>query len=341
MAKELKVTGTIDVNQFWPKGASDADTTKIIVAINGFTVRDLTTGQTKVTHLFDTAKVKGSGGTKPAVKNNKMTVRLQGIDAPELHYKAPPLKRNQPGVTPEIREKYNDLNEDFRQFFAETGTVELGKLLGQVGTNPVACEVLTVVDLPNDVFDTYGRFVGDIHVTLANNAVVLNLWLVEKGWVYPAFYNSMKNAEITALRQAASTARPTSPLWQNYTGQIDPLDMNLIFRQGGPPNPAADQGPVIVPKLFRRLVAWTIARKAKVPQTATTFLKALEKIGLKDAFFLTDDFLAQGGNAADLQEFITHFSSAGKFTLDPDEMVFRESSSTLVDANGNEILDWD
>jgi hypothetical protein len=31
----LKVAGSIDLNQFWPQGESDADTTKILVTVGG------------------------------------------------------------------------------------------------------------------------------------------------------------------------------------------------------------------------------------------------------------------------------------------------------------------
>jgi endonuclease YncB( thermonuclease family) len=35
-----------------------------------------------VSHTFDDAKIRG----KKVMKINKITIRLQGVDAPELHY---------------------------------------------------------------------------------------------------------------------------------------------------------------------------------------------------------------------------------------------------------------
>ena len=47
------------------------------------------------------------------------------------------------------------------------------------------CRVVTGVSKPNDVFDTYGRFIGDIIVTGKNGKDVdLNLWMAQKGWAF-------------------------------------------------------------------------------------------------------------------------------------------------------------
>lgn len=339
---ELTVSGTLELDQFWPDGESDADTTKVLVTPNGFSIRPLPGGVARDTHVFDGAKVKGSGGTKPVLNNaGKLTVRLQGIDAPELHYRAAPLKGG--SVTPEVRARYNGLNTQFRQYLAETATVALATHLKTAGLPALPCTAVTIVDEPNDVFDTYGRFVGDIHVTVGGVPTVINRWLVEKGWAYPAFYNSMKPDEVTSLRDAGNTARQTHALiWKHLTGKIGTLDMALVFRgKGAPPQPAADIGKVIMPKLYRRQVGWTIAKKAAVPNTPTTFRKMLEKNATKDAFFLTDDFLANSTLSATIRTFPEFLDANGKFTLKPDELVFREASSTLIGADGEEVEAWD
>jgi len=337
---ELIVNGTLDTRQFWPEGTSDADTTKILVNVQGFQVRE-DGGAIRQTHVFDGAKVKGRSGTRTVLNNaGKMTVRLQGIDAPELHYTAAPLKGGS-GVSAALRKRYNEINEDFRQPLGETATVALRSLLTQGGEGELACTAATFVEKPNDVFDTYGRFVGDIRVTLDGEELVVNQWLARNGWAFPGFYTSMSNDEIQTLLGAASAAKSTSLLWKKYTGTIGTLNQKLTFRRGGVPNAAADKGPVLLPKLFRRLVAWTVAKKAKVPGTASSFLKNLQASAVADAFFLTDDFLNQGAHAAVATSFPEHFSGAGKFQLKPDEMVFREAPSTLLNAAGEKVTEWD
>jgi hypothetical protein len=53
-----------------------------------------------------------------------------------------------------------------------------------------------VVDHPNDVFDTYGRFIGDIQVRRGGSGQNINVWLAEQGWAFPALYSTMSAREI-------------------------------------------------------------------------------------------------------------------------------------------------
>lgn len=339
---ELTADGLLELKQFWPDGTSDADTTKIIVTANQFFIRNEVGGPSRETHVFDGAKVKGKSGTKPVLTTaSKLTVRLQGIDAPELHYKAPPLKSG--SVTAAVRAEYNSINKEFRQQLGETSTLGLLTFLKTEGVASLPCSAVTVVNKPNDVFDTYGRFVGDIRVTIGGIATVINQWLVRNGWAYPAFYNSMKPEEITTLIDAAKQARANNKLvWKHLTGKIGTLDRDLIFRgKGAIPDPAADTGPVIMPKLFRRLAAWTMAKKAGVPDTPSNFRKALEKAATADAFYLTDDFLENTALSAEIQVLPDFLDVENTFTLKPDEIVFRESASTLIGSNGQLVEDWD
>jgi hypothetical protein len=90
----LEVDGSIDIAQFWPVGSSDADTSQIKVDVTGnaFRFRPHDDAPFQVTHALDKAKVKGSA-TYDAIRNGKITVRLQGMDAPELHYRPAAAKK--------------------------------------------------------------------------------------------------------------------------------------------------------------------------------------------------------------------------------------------------------
>src|SRR5712675_2274002 len=88
----LELTGTLDLKQFWPDGTSDADTANVVIdpAAGPFQFRENLAGNPKKTHAFDTAWIHGKT-TVQAIRRNKqgathVTIRLQGIDAPELHY---------------------------------------------------------------------------------------------------------------------------------------------------------------------------------------------------------------------------------------------------------------
>ncbi|WP_440642561.1 hypothetical protein ACSHT2_16995 [Bradyrhizobium sp. PUT101] len=87
-----EVEGAIDVGRFCPAGRSDADTAKVLVTVapDAIRFRENDTAPFQPTDVFEGAKVKGRTSTPP-IKNGKLTVRLQGIDAPELHYMPSPL----------------------------------------------------------------------------------------------------------------------------------------------------------------------------------------------------------------------------------------------------------
>jgi hypothetical protein len=169
----------------------------------------------------------------------------------------------------------------------------------------------------------------------------VNLWLAEEGWAYPAFYNSMTKPEIEVLLAAAKQAKnKKTPLWKNYSKSIA-LNEQLTFREPTKnfkpiPDPKKDKGPVILPKLFRRLVRYAMFKKAKIE--SGSFQKYLMKT--PDYCNLLNDFLSQGSNAAQIRSLDEFFDSKGKFTLEPQELVFREKPSTLVDANGKKITTW-
>jgi len=75
----LEVQGTLDPKQFWATGSSDGDTGQVHVKRVTFAG--------KVTHAFDHAVVHGRV-RKPVIdEHGRITVRFQGIDAPELHYR--------------------------------------------------------------------------------------------------------------------------------------------------------------------------------------------------------------------------------------------------------------
>jgi endonuclease YncB( thermonuclease family) len=334
----LEVRGTIDLDQFWPTGSSDADTTKILVstAPGAFRFRPNPGASYQTTHAFDDAIVRGRV-TKPAIdQHGRITIRLQGIDATELHYRPKAaLPKNQQAA--KQREIYLELNEEYRQHLAETATVELFHRLEQVGEDPAPCTVITRVDYPDEVFDTYGRFVGDILVDIDGDEVNINTWLVREGWAFPAFYNSMAEDEIETLTNASDEAwqydRGVWPWLQDYVGK---LDWHMIYRRPSKDpvhDPEADEGPVILPKLFRRLSTWAVNKKAKM--VTGSFKKYLEE--RRDSCLLTEDFIEQGP-AAEVYRLDDFLQSDGFFELWPEQLVFRESASRLTGPRGEYVV---
>ena len=173
-------------------------------------------------------------------------------------------------------------NLKYRQFLAETATLALADLLRLGGASPIACNVVTAVDEPNEVFDTYGRFVGYLTFTAPNGEVVVNEWLVRNGSALPGFYSSMSNDEIISLTDAANEAWSQGALlWGELSDDTGEFDFDLVYRgKNTLPDAPADIGPVLSPKLFRRVAEWSVNKRAndhtniqKLPQDprAATF----------------------------------------------------------------------
>jgi endonuclease YncB( thermonuclease family) len=333
MARLLKIEGRIALDQFWPEGASDADTTKIALTVApGAFSYDVEGQGFTPTDVFEDAVALGQGRKKVISASRRITVRLQGVDAPELHYKAAALPRRD-DVTPALRDEYNALNrKEKRQWLGESATVALADFLRGFGAGSVPCQFYSFVETPGDVIDTYGRFVGNIMVGPAFD-IDLNLWLTAEGWVYPTFYASMDDAEIQLYLDALPGARAKGRCWAAYSRDIRSFERDLVYRgEGAAFDAAQDAGPVLMPKLFRRLVAFDLEKAVGLRRGSfKTYLKER-----RDGCYALADFMEQGPFAATPRT-LDAFQRGPMFRLEPHELVFQEKPSTLVDGAGRRI----
>ena len=338
----LEVHGSIDISQFWPTGRSDADTAKVVVQLaqDAFQFRPHPNAPFHTTAFWQGAKVKGSIGLKAPIDNHdRLTIRLQGIDAPELHYQPHPLtklERNESSA--EALARYKALNHFYRQPFGATATDALRNLLVMVGQPLIPCRVWTQVAHPSEIFDTYARFVGNIDVTIGGKSLDLNYWLIEQGWAFPAFYSSMSHEEIVTVSGFTKTARSKKyGVWKYQAKTIDAFDFNLLEPAAGDTSVLEqDQGQVLFPKLFRRQCSWATRKKAGISkQTLQQYLEANA-----DACFKTSEFLTQSIHSAQTYPFAS-FIKAGKSVLfEPDDLVFQELPSKLLGADGKEVVSF-
>jgi len=330
----LTVTGTLALDQFWPQGSSDADTAKIVLAegAGAFQFEPSPGAAAVPTSAFRGAKVRGKSGAKPAIdKQNRITVRLQGIDAPELHYRPSPLPRSAQ-ITEAQRAAFKKLNLEYRQHFGKQAAKALGDALRGFGQDSLPCTVVTAVEHPNDVFDTYARFIGDILVQLNGQPLNINRWLVEQGWAFPAFYDSMTAEEIRALLAAAKKGRTFKKrLWPQLAQKFGAFNFKLLSKDAVAPE--ADAGPVAIPKLFRRHCSWACRKAAQIPVGGFKTYLAEDTTDL----YLTKQFLKSGPkNPHKLAEYF----SGGVFSLGPGDMVFHEDRSTLIGPDGQPVTAW-
>lgn len=336
MSGLLRIRGVIDLTQFWPGGSADADTSKVKVNVGKGSFAFAADGKKfKATNVLDKAIVIGAS-KKPVIDaQSRVTVRLQGIDAPELHYKAAPLRKSRPEVTATRREAYNAENKtERRQYWGETATVAMAQKLSTFGAGAIRCEVYSFVDHPYELMDTYGRVVGNIHVG-KKFALDINTWLTEQGWVFPTFYSSMSDEEIQTLLAAAAKGRQRGRVWSALSDDTSKFKPKLVYRKGGPIDAENDQGDLIMPKLFRRQVAYKMEVQAKVFKGSYAEFLA----DRPDECYLTSEFLDKGLHTAPTRR-LAEFMKGKRFLKEPQDVVFREKFSTVVNAAGKRLDDF-
>jgi hypothetical protein len=246
---------------------------------------------------------------------------------------------------------------EYRQLFGETATVKLHELLDPSGNlTGLNCDFISNnINEPSDVIDTYGRFVGDISVRLNGKRINLNEWLLQNGWTFASIYNSMSITEIINVSKSAAKgkSKKQNDIYSAFNPQTigESIDFNLTTRKkakdGTSPVLKKEKGQVLNPKLFRRLTYYSIFKKAGVGNVGKKFI---DYLALKPdkGLYLTTDFLVKANHdinnpillrPAFLKKFNQQINN-GKFLLQPDEMVFLEDDSKLVDGNGKEITSF-
>lgn len=334
----LTIDGTIKLAQFWPKGSSDADTTKLVLTVSNesFRVREPGDPAARVTHAYAGASVKASGVDKALIKNNTITVRLQRIDAPELHARPKFILLDK--KTGEFGSLAGTgFTKDFRQRQRETATLRLAKFLESRGGAEVACTFTTQLEPtegPGAAIDAYGRFVGDIMLSTTN----LNLWALEQGLAVVALYNSMHDFEIAeslAAWQKGQRAREgIARFYRSTFGRFEPLE----FRKAGSRVSNETSARFIHPKFFRRQCTWWAYHQAK--KYNGSFADFLQRQAEK--CFHMDDFLAKH-NKAPKQLLYDKKTDGNGVAWPPEAFIFIEAPATVeqVTAEGRtKVTRW-
>jgi len=361
----LTIDGVIRLSQFWAQGKSDGDTVKITIPKginNAFKFAKQPSGPAKIIHTFDTAlsydattlpatamKYATKVVTQPRGKANagvrQVTIRMQGIDTPELHYKIYDGR-----TIVQIPKANRKVNIEYYQHLAGSAALALHRLVRAVGTaDVIPCQFRSRVNTASEAIDKYGRFVGDIFVTVGGVDVNLNNAMLEQGLAVPAFYESMLTSEISEkISVAEKGAKAPDRLSKHYRAKVGQLDKRLKYlpftarAKANPPQIGSDGGPTIHPKLYRRLCAWTILRdgaaqraNGPIPSNFSAYLR--EDRSLKE-ILLTRDFLKQG-KAAPKRDFFQFFKN-NRLSLEPAEIVFQEARSNLFTSTGKPIKAW-
>jgi len=341
---QLEVRGTVAIAQFWPVGRADADTVNVEIgmAADTFRFRASPGAASKATRAFDGARVRTQYGASEVARKTSATtrlvdVRLEGIDAPELHYRATAAKK----LTAEQRKAMPALGHEYRQRGAESCALLMKEKLAKLadGAASVPCRVVTAVDRPGDVCDMYGRMVGTLLVGAGADEFDLNEWLVRQGLALPSFWNSMDEASIAALVAAAGEARKKRRglfAAGRFTRDAVRFRYTDTYRKGSAAVTAwSDDGECCLPKLYRRKTSWAANKKHGLAKVSFDRWLADHP----DSVHLLADYREQGSAAAPIHH-LHDFVKASRFTRDPFELVYREDPSKLVDANGKTVTKW-
>ena len=332
--------GTLNLNQFYSFGGkSDADTIHLTITSIRFRPRPNRSWIENV-RILDGAYVNVYGKKVKVIKSNKVRVRLQGIDATELHLQ-PKYAIKKSELTGEQKRLWK--NKDYRQYWSVRSTIELVKFLKQHLEEDEHSEIRVYaysrVDKPNDLFDKYGRLVGDIIVKKGKKNV--NQWLVENGWALPTFYETMTAEEIISFDNKARSANKDSKgIWKDYSKNIvTPFDFDL-FTLRKPPyiEPKSDRGKFVMPKIYRRQVNYEVNKRAKIISDKP--LKDFIKKG-KDKCYDKKKYFIEGTKAK--VHFLDEYFSRDDEIQDlmPSDLVFKEAPATLRDSDDEKILKWD
>jgi endonuclease YncB( thermonuclease family) len=344
MAKtnSLEIAGSIDLAQFWPNGKSDADTTKLLLTVEPGAVRVRLAGQTQfqTTSAYENAGIPGkkdavtsSAKIEPVIKNGTITIRLQRIDAPELHYR--PDAKGSDGKL-----KGTGLIKDYRQHQAETAVVKLATFLDSFDSNPLPCEFvseLKATEGPGAAIDKYGRFVGDIILPDGTN---LNLWLLEQGLAIVALYNSMLPNEIDESVTAWQAGRKNRDgIARLYNDRFNKFDPRLEFRAVGSDIQDEADRKFLHPKFYRRQTTWWAFTQVDAFEGDFTDWLAQKA----EKCWYLPEFRELGSKATKYPLYEREFDGNG-IGWEPEDFIFAESASSIqrVGAGGKlvKVTDW-
>ena len=309
--------GVIRSNTIWPDGSSDADTLRLFVDPTTPWAWIRQAGRTRVLRGLERAVVHGTV-VRPVLSGaNAVTVRLEGVDAPELHYRAPSPARH------DLRDDEPHTSPTYRQPFGEYASAALRTFFRTFGES-VPVEVTSQVESISDAFDTYGRFIGNVHVLAQPQPSSVNRWLIKQGLAFPAFYTSTPEEQIRELTRLAKQAcQRELGIWSYYSIDIRPACRTRLYR-GKHVALRAETASVYLPKLFRRRVAWYESNIAT--GNRVSFYKYLE--AREDSFVRRDEFLSKRAHPADKHQ-LAEALCGTELVLNPWDFVFDERPAQL------------
>jgi endonuclease YncB( thermonuclease family) len=343
----VEIRGRIFLNKLFEGGGiADADTIKIDVGPDSVRFRESENSQWRenLKVLNDGRYYDDNHELKPVVEVHSgfsaVRIRLQGIDAAELHYG---VHQGSVQLDSSQQAKF-DLAKDinYRQKWGARATKELIDFLTHYqyeenGKKYVNVYAFSNVDTPSNLFDKFGRAICD--VVIAEDGTNVNQWLVKKGWSFPDFYNSMSESEVKTLQQAgAQASNPPIGIRGSYSKNlVVPFDFDMIFDRNNPSiDVEQDKGGLNLPKFFRKQVDYEVLKRCGVSSFAT--LKDFIRF-TNTRCYKTEEVLKER-NSPMVYQLSDFIDENGYMDFDVGGLIYIESEAQLFDKNGNVMNEW-
>jgi hypothetical protein len=357
----VEVQGTVDLKQFWPHGGSDADTVKFIPDLTtAFWVNGLTRiavgDQFKIGGVYlkedDDPRIEKFKAIMKGSSKEYFTVRLQGIDAPELHYFPNFRDDDFDGVWSTWIDKKIWARQSFRQPYAKLCTdflindarriLDLDKPTTE--SMPVKAKLVADGDSIHAVIDPYRRVIGKVELINDSASVVINDLALKQGFAFCSFYSSMTLTEIDRLFSLFKThadGKTKSTLVRNMSKRLHHFEASLWTSASAADDDRDDNNSDVFPqkcfdpKIFRRCVDWIGLRQ--VYPTTPPLLRHMQ--GSDEQVVLIGDFRAANGDwdAATKRTLGSLIKDDGSLDYDAGTIVFKANQAKIVDKDRNPL----
>lgn len=362
----VQISGKVDVFQYWPHDASDVDTLKFIPDLSSATYFS-DSPPVNVGAFFQDGGIFQPDDNKPGEEKFRpivrkfggiwLSVRLQGIDAPETHY-APNFREGMfDGDYAKWIAKHVSRQKSYRQPYGKLCTDLFGSGIREKfdirSPGSTAPEVLVdaklkiLADSINGAVDVFCRVVG--YATLVGNGqeVVANDYALSNGFAFCSFYGSMAIEEMARLSELydahGAGGASKSHLRRNVSRQLRDFEPELwttrSMRDTDRDDNGADSFPskCFDPKMFRRCIDWVGRREALgEPAALLDYMRAnSEEVAHRI------DFVAAGGKWENSRK-ITMGSLIGEdgaFLYRPGDVVFESRPVTVVNERRQPLPD--
>lgn len=354
----VEIAGKVDVFQYWPNGASDVDTVRFIPDLA--TATYFSDGApVNVTAFFERGGSFQPDDNKPGEVRFKgilrkaggvsLSVRLQGIDAPETHY-APNFREGMfDGDYGAWIAKHISRQKSYRQPYGKLCTdlfaTRIRTTLGIGPFDPNSREVLVdaklriLADGINGAADVFGRVVGYVMLTRDGKEVVLNDFALAEGLAFCSFYGSMSIDEMKRFAELfaahGANGAPKSQLRSNYSGHLRDFEPELWTTKSMRDTDRDDNGAdtfrskCFDPKLFRRCIDWVGRREAlNEPSRLLDYMRSND-----EEVVLLSDFLAANGDWEKSRKLAIGalIGPDGSIRYKPGEVIFESRAIEIVD----------